>query len=171
MLSLEFTPNPNSLKFVTDRSFADGVYNFKTKPENEYIQNLFAVEGVTGVLVGKTFVTVSRTEESDIENVYNGVHSILERWLSGNHILSIPQTERGLSGLEKKIADFIEKDVRPAVEQDGGNIVFERFEDGVVYLSLEGACQSCPSSVATLKVGIERQLKKLVPEVSEVVSV
>ena len=78
---------------------------------------------------------------------------------------------QGSTEIEKKIRDILDADIRPAVAMDGGDITFEKFEDGVVYLQLQGSCSGCPSSTATLKQGIEKRLKDAIPEVQEVVSV
>lgn len=174
-VTLDFTPNPNTLKYVTDVQFSDRVYNFRSKEDAgkaDRVAGLFEVPGVMGILVGKSFVTILRDETSDIEKLHDALMEHLNNWASSGEKLSLAMSqEREISPVERKIVDFIESTVRPAVEQDGGNIVFEKFENGVVYLSLEGSCQSCPSAVATLKLGIEHRLKEILPEVLEVVAV
>jgi len=175
-VTLDFTPNPRTLKYVTDKRFADRVYNFKTRSDAENVSqraaDLFLIDGVQGVMVGQTFVTIVRDENLDIEKLHDAVMERLGAWVNSDDIITAPAVApRSLTAVEQRIVDFIQNDVRPAVAQDGGNIEFERFEDGIVYLSLEGSCAGCPSSVMTLKGGIERRLKQIVPEVTEVVSV
>jgi Fe-S cluster biogenesis protein NfuA len=175
-VTLDFTPNPKTLKYVTDAKFADRVNNFRSRAEavpiSPRVTGLFDIAGVEGVMVGHDFITVLRDEASDIEQLHDALLGQITSWANSGEVLSTPEDEkRALSEIEQRIADFIDMDVRPAVAKDGGNVVFEKFQEGVVYLRLEGSCQGCPSSVATLKLGIESRLRVLVPEVVEVVSV
>jgi Fe-S cluster biogenesis protein NfuA len=174
-VTLDFTPNPKTLKYVTDAKFADRVSNFRNRDEavpiSPRVVGLFDIAGVEGVMVGRDFITVLRDENSDIEVLHDALMGQLTSWAESGEVLSSSNDERTYSGIEQRIAEFIDMDVRPAVAKDGGNVVFEKFQDGVVYLRLEGSCQGCPSSVATLKHGIENRLKVIVPEVIEVVSV
>jgi len=110
--------------------------------------------------------------------MHNGIVEILNRYLQGNLVAVRPGVEikddahtRTYSDIETSILAVLDKDIRPAVAMDGGDVTFEKFEDGVVYLSMQGSCNGCPSSTATLKMGIETRLKSVIPEVVEVVSV
>lgn len=180
-VSLEFTPNPNTLKYSVNRQIlSQGAVNFVTKEDAEarspLAAQLFAVPGICGVMIGKDFVTVTKTEEGDWDVVHKSSSSIIEKVLSQNEVVLIegaqlPAHKGGESEIEKKIREILDQEVRPAVAMDGGDITFEKYEDGVVYLYLQGACSGCPSSTATLKMGIETRLKRDIPEIIEVVSI
>lgn len=180
-VSLEFTPNPNTLKYVVNRTLLEsGAANFPTKESAErspLAKRLFAVLGVSGVMVGRNFVTVTKGNEGDWEGLNRGVNDILKDHLSKNlpvvdeTLVTSGPTGQGTGVIEDKIREILDREIRPAVAMDGGDITFEKFENGVVYLYLQGSCSGCPSSTATLKMGIENRLKEAIPEVQEVVSV
>lgn len=180
-VSLEFTPNPNTLKYSVNRELlAKGAVNFVKKEDAEarspLAAKLFAVPGISGVMLGKNFVTVTKTEAGDWDVVHKNSSSIIEGHLSANEPLlndvgPIEAHKGGQSEIENKIREILDQEIRPAVAMDGGDITFEKFEDGVVYLYLQGSCSGCPSSTATLKMGIETRLREAIPEVTEVVSV
>jgi Fe-S cluster biogenesis protein NfuA len=180
-ISLEFTPNPNTLKYSTNRQLlAKGAVNFVQKQDAEarspLAAKLFAVSGICGVMIGKDFVTVTKTEEGDWDAVHKAASSLIESHLSQGQVVlhdMEPQDSHkgGTTDIENKIREILDQDIRPAVAMDGGDITFEKFEDGVVYLYLQGSCSGCPSSTATLKMGVETRLKQAIPEVVEVVAV
>jgi Fe-S cluster biogenesis protein NfuA len=127
-------------------------------------------------MIGKDFVTVTKTEEGDWDVVHKGTSTALQEHQDQNQPVlneAAFQNEHkgGASEIENKIRTILDNEIRPAVAMDGGDITFEKFEDGVVYLYLQGSCSGCPSSTATLKDGIERRLQESIPEVKEVVSV
>jgi Fe-S cluster biogenesis protein NfuA len=181
-IQLEWTPNPSTLKYVVDRKLIpSGAYNF-TSPsaaENKspLAQKLFTVKGITAVMVGGNFVTVTKGEDGEWDELNDLVMETLDTHLDANEpamlesALVAPLTKEGESAVEKRIREILDNEVRPSVAQDGGDIVLDRFEDGVVYLHMQGSCSGCPSSTMTLKQGIETRLKEQIPEVSEVVSV
>ena len=180
-VSLEFTPNPNTLKYVVNRVLLEkGAANFpdvSAAERSPLAKRLFAVTGVSGVMVGKNFVTVTKGSEGDWEGLNRGVTDIIKDHLTKN-LLVLEEgavtggpTGQGVGAIEDKIRAILDAEIRPAVAMDGGDITFERFENGVVYLYLQGSCSGCPSSTATLKMGIENRLKEQIPEVQEVVSV
>lgn len=178
-IQTEPTPNPATLKFLPGRAVMEaGTANF-TDPNDAarspLAQRLFALTGVTGVFLGSDFVTVSKDDGVDwyqLKPTVLGV--IMEHFTSGQPVLTGAATERAAASEEDddeivvQIKELLETRVRPAVAQDGGDIVFERYEDGVVYLHMQGSCSGCPSSTATLKSGIENMLRHYVPEVQEV---
>jgi Fe-S cluster biogenesis protein NfuA len=180
-VSLEFTPNPNTLKYSVNRDLIEkGAVNFVQKQDAEarspLAAKLFGVPGISGVMIGKNFVTVTKAEDGDWDVVHKNSSQIIEQHLSqGEVVLNDvgPQDAHkgGKSEIENKIREILDNEIRPAVAMDGGDITFEKFEDGVVYLYLQGSCSGCPSSTATLKVGIETRLREAIPEVQEVVSV
>jgi Fe-S cluster biogenesis protein NfuA len=181
-VSLEFTPNPNTLKYSVNRELLPkGAANFTKKADAEarspLAAKLFNIPGISGVMIGRDFVTVTKTEEGDWDVVHKGASSTIEQHLtSGEAIVigdaSAPSAHSGATGeIENKIREILDNEIRPAVAMDGGDITFEKFENGVVYLYLQGSCAGCPSSTATLKMGIETRLREAIPEVQEVVSI
>lgn len=180
-VSLEFTPNPNTLKYSVNRKLIEkGAANF-TKIEDAAIRSplahkLLSIEGISGVMLGKDFVTITKTEEGDWDHVHKTASETLEKHLSaGETILNegamANATNQNSSEIEKRIQHFLDEEIRPAVAMDGGDVALDRFEDGVVYLHMQGACSGCPSSAMTLKMGIETKLKERIPEVMEVVQI
>lgn len=178
---LEFTPNPNTLKFAVDRVLVErGSANFlssDTAVDAPLVQRLFEIPGVAAVMVGGTFVTITKSDEGDWDIVAEQVPQVLERHLSAGLEVLTPAyfeklsqpTSNGTGDVEDQIRNILDTEIRPAVAMDGGDILFGKYEDGVVYLHLQGACSSCPSSIATLKMGVESRLKEAIPEVREVV--
>jgi Fe-S cluster biogenesis protein NfuA len=180
-IQTEQTPNPATLKFLPGREvIAGGVLDF-TDPErveaSPLARRLFAVEGVTGVFLGADFITVTKAEGEDWYVLKPAVlGAIMEHYLSGDAVVE-PDAEladkdaegsEADNALVRQIRELIDTRVRPAVAQDGGDIIFRGFERGVVYLHMRGACAGCPSSTITLKNGIENLLRYYVPEVVEV---
>jgi Fe-S cluster biogenesis protein NfuA len=178
-IQTEQTPNPATLKFLPGQSvMAKGVADF-TAPEAASVsplaRRLFEVDGVTGVFLGSDFVTVTKAEGQDWYLLKPAVlGAVMEHYMSGDPVVD-PDASVGdeQSGTEdddvvRQIRELIETRVRPAVAQDGGDIIFQGFEQGIVYLHMRGACSGCPSSTITLKNGIENLLKYYVPEVVEV---
>jgi Fe-S cluster biogenesis protein NfuA len=179
-IQTESTPNPASLKFLPGREvMARGVLDF-TDPErtegSSLARRLFEVEGVSGVFLGTDFITVTKTEGQDWYVLKAAVlGAIMEHYLSGDPVVEA-DAEPGDEGsaapeddaLVRQIRELIETRVRPAVAQDGGDIIFRGFERGIVYLHMRGSCAGCPSSTITLKNGIENLLRYYVPEVVEV---
>ncbi len=182
-VSLEFTPNPNTLKYSVNRELLEkGAMNFVQKSDAEkrspLAARLFEVSGIAGVMIGKNFVTVTKTEEGDWDVVHKNSSSVIEDHLTKNLPVldsALSQDQEGHKGgdseIEKKIRDILDREIRPAVAMDGGDITFEKYEAGVVYLYLQGSCSGCPSSTMTLKMGIETRLREAIPEILEVVAV
>ena len=181
-ISLEFTPNPNTLKFVVNQKFLDrGAANFTAVAQTEkapLAKKLFEVPGVQAVMVGTNFVTITKAPEGDWDVLAEQVPLAIENHLaSGSPVFNqdwepaVKPSTGTESEIERKIKEVLDNEIRPAVAMDGGDITFGKYEDGIVYLHLQGACSSCPSSIATLKMGVEMRLKEVVPEVKEVVQV
>ena len=178
-IQTEPTPNPASMKFLPGRAvMEDGVADFpeadKAEEASPLARRLFAVDGVAGVYLGRDFITVSKDDSLDWQSLKPAVlGAIMEHFMSGEPVvveaaLPAEATHYADDELVRQIRDLIDTRVRPAVAQDGGDIVFHGFERGVVYLHMRGACSGCPSSVVTLKNGIENLLRYYVPEVAEV---
>lgn len=182
-VSLEFTPNPNTLKYSVNRQLlAKGAISFTKKQDAEarspLAAKLFGISGISGVMIGTNFVTVTKSDEGDWDVVHKCTSTAIEQHLGSNQPVVLEEAadrssdhKGGDSDIERKIRDILDAEIRPAVAMDGGDITFEKFENGTVYVYLQGACSGCPSSTATLKMGIETRLKESIPEVQEVVSI
>jgi len=181
-VNLEFTPNPNTLKFVVNRTLVpQGAANFleKAKAEKSPLAlKIFGVEGVESLLIGTNFVTITKAADGNWDTLADRIPETLETHIRSGDLhfdkdwdWNKPSHGSGGkdSAIEKKICEILDKDIRPAVAMDGGDITFNRYEDGIVYLHLQGACSSCPSSIMTLKMGVENRLKESIPEIKEVV--
>ncbi|ABE37487.1 NifU family protein [Rhodopseudomonas pseudopalustris] len=183
-IQTEPTPNPATLKFIPGRVVLDsGTMEFtdrKQAARSPLAERLFEVEGVSGVFYGSDFVTVTKDGAGDWQHLKPAIlGAIMEHYMSGAPIMADGRVdgdetdedeffaERDAETVEI-IKDLIETRVRPAVANDGGDITFRGFKDGVVYLAMKGACSGCPSSTATLQHGIQNLLKHFVPEVVEV---
>jgi Fe-S cluster biogenesis protein NfuA len=180
-VSLEFTPNPNTLKFVVNQTLLEkGAANYTDRGaagNSPLAQKLFDVPGVAAIMIGRNFVTVTKTEDGDWEKIHTGsVDTITQHLSAGGKAvegeISAPESHATATGeIEEKIKQVLDDEIRPAVAMDGGDITFDKYENGVVYLFLQGSCSGCPSSTMTLKMGIETRLRELIPEIKEVVSI
>jgi Fe-S cluster biogenesis protein NfuA len=179
-IQTEQTPNPATLKFLPGREVLPaGTANFPdaaSAARSPLAERLFAVEGVIGVFFGTDFVSVTKEEDREwylMKPAILGV--IMEHFTAGRPVL-LDDAAAGDEGhtdgedneIVSQIKELLDTRVRPAVAQDGGDIVFRGFDKGVVYLHMQGACSGCPSSTATLKMGIENMLRHYIPEVVEV---
>ena len=191
MLYTEQTPNPESLKFVTNRMLFKGTADFR---EEELAQEwsplataIFEMPYVKGVYICNNFVTVTKEMNYEWADIMLKMKEFIKKYIEeGGEIINDGfaeamaeiEEERGASyeysgdeaEIVKKIKDLIETYVKPAVEMDGGNIEFKAWDEGTVVLTMQGACSGCPSSTVTLKAGIEGMLKRMIPEVKEVVA-
>jgi Fe-S cluster biogenesis protein NfuA len=181
-IQTEATPNPATLKFIPGRTVLDsGTMEFadrETAARSPLAVKLFDVPGVTGVFYGYDFITVTK-DDSDWQHLKPAILGvIMEHYMSGAPLLADDDHGAGADADEffneadaetvAIIKDLIETRVRPAVANDGGDITFRGFKDGIVFLDMKGACSGCPSSTATLKHGIQNLLKHFVPDVVEV---
>ncbi len=184
-IQTEATPNPATLKFIPGRLVLDGgtmeFLSREAAARSPLAERLFSVPGVTGVFYGSDFITVTKAD-SDWQHLKPAIlGAIMEHYMSGAPLLadgSAASDEQADEDGEfydqadaetvEMIKDLIETRVRPAVANDGGDITFRGFKDGIVYLNMKGACSGCPSSTATLQHGIQNLLRHFVPEVSEV---
>ncbi len=186
MINAEVTPNPNTLKFNVGRTLVEaGSLNFQDKEKAKGAllpETLFAIPNVLGVMVGHDFVTVTKRPEAGWQTLAQPIIESLKRLLnSGQALLPADiktSPEVGADGhatgggdVERRIKEILDTEIRPAVAMDGGDITFYGYENGVVTLHLQGSCSHCPSSIMTLKMGVENRLKSLIPEVREVVQV
>jgi Fe-S cluster biogenesis protein NfuA len=177
----EITPNPRTLKFVTNRVLMQtGSADFPIPAAAGSLGDpalpkvLFAAQGVQGVFISGDFVTITKRDDMTWETVVPDVVQALSVYLEqGVPVLpGLEVKELGpMSDVEAKIRRILDDQIRPSVAMDGGDIIFHGFEDGIVKLHMQGSCSSCPSSTATLKMGIENLLKEEIPEVREVQAV
>tara|TARA_Y100001970_G_scaffold208142_1_gene253632 strand:- start:13 stop:579 length:567 start_codon:yes stop_codon:yes gene_type:complete len=183
-IQTEVTPNPSTLKFLPGRIvMKQGTAFFQNKDgevNSPLAKRLFDINGVKGVFLGSDFVTITKSEDSEWQILKPYLlGAIKEHYESGNEVIleiksdeKVEDTSKD-SDIVKQIKELLDTRVRPAVAMDGGDIIYDSFEEGegIVYLKMQGACSGCPSSTATLKSGIENMLRHYVPEVKEVRSV
>ena len=181
-IQTEATPNPATLKFLPGRAVAPAEpLEFSTRDEagrSQLANALFAVDGVTRVMFGSDFISVTK-DAGEWQHIKPAVlGAIMEHYLSGWPLLADAGSEAPAGAGEffepehaeivETIKDLLDSRIRPAVAGDGGDITFRGFRDGVVFLSMKGACAGCPSSTATLKNGIENLLRHYIPEIEAV---
>jgi len=184
-IQTEATPNPATLKFIPGKSVLDdGTLDFRHPKEAEgspLAARLFDIDGVEGVFLGSDFISVTKGEAEWQHLKPMVLGAIMEHYMSGAPVVSAAGvsdggTDEGSFDPEDAdvvatVKELLETRVRPAVAQDGGDITFSAFKDGIVYLHMRGACAGCPSSTATLRHGIENLLRHFCPEVKEVQAV
>jgi Fe-S cluster biogenesis protein NfuA len=178
-IQTEATPNPATLKFIPGKPvLAEGTADFTSKSEavvSPLATRLFDIKGVRGVFLGSDFISVTKSdgEWQHLKPMILG--AIMEHYVSGIPVVAEVANDGTSDSYDPKdqavvdtIKELLETRVRPAVAQDGGDITFSGFRDGVVYLHMRGACSGCPSSTATLQHGIENLLRHFCPEVQAV---
>jgi Fe-S cluster biogenesis protein NfuA len=181
----EMTPNPETMKFVANKLLYPGrSIDFpeeKDAKPSPLAQELFSFPFVRGVFIASNFVTLTKTPETEWTEVIPTIRQFLKTYLEeGKEVIIedlIPEKQNDgnvISGddtdVVKRIKEMLENYVKPAVEMDGGAISFIGYDDGIVKLALQGSCSGCPSSMITLKSGIEGMMKRMIPEVKEVIA-
>lgn len=179
-IQTENTPNPATLKFLPGQVLIEHrTADFPTQSStttSPLAAALFDITAVSGVFIGYDFITVTKTDEVDWESLKLDIlTTLVEHLTSGEKIVceesfTLQEHKHSEKDCEviASIKDLLDTRVRPAVAQDGGDIVFHKFEDGVVFLHMRGACAGCPSSTMTLKMGVENLMRHYIPEVTEV---
>ena len=174
------TPNPNALKFLPGSEISPISPVFlnnldEALEKSELAVKIFQIGEIDAVFYGKDFITVTKTENSIWSLLKPEILMvIMDHLVSGMEIFNQPQKAlkdidiSDMSDIEKQIIEIIETRVRPSVAMDGGDIIYQGFSNGIVYLKLRGACAGCPSSSVTLKNGIESMLQHFIPEVKSV---
>ena len=191
MLYTEQTPNPETLKFVTNRMLYAGTADFRTedlaKEWSPLATELYAMPFVNGVYISKNYVTVAKEFNYEWKDIMMNLKEYIKTYIQdGKSVINEGfaeamakiEEEKGVSyeynedetKIVKRIIELIDTYVKPAVEMDGGNIEFKAYDKGKVIVVLQGSCSGCPSSTVTLKSGIEGMLKRMVPQVREVVA-
>ena len=178
-VQIEVTPNPNSLKFLPGKTVSNnGSFEVTKKEEtdSELVRNVLSINGVTGVFLGKDFISINKSEEVNWEDIkhiaislINDFYSTGKEFVISNGLLGEKKEEH--TEIEKQIISILESKIRPAVAKDGGDIKFKEFKDGVVKVELQGSCSGCPSSTMTLKQGVQNLLCHYLPEVKEVIAI
>jgi Fe-S cluster biogenesis protein NfuA len=179
MIVTEPTPNPDSLKFLSEKTISDaGTEEFQKKDldkiENEFVKNLLNLKGVELILLSDNFLSVKKTKEISWDVLKPTVISHINDYFQKNDepILTKKSNEKNkdlkLNDIEERILKVLDSKVRPAVAKDGGDIKFKSFKDGVVHVELQGSCSGCPSSLMTLKQGVQNLLCHYVEEVKSV---
>lgn len=178
----EATPNPNSMKFIVTRQIAETSQNFTKKTgalTSPLASKLFGFPWAAEVFIGSNFLTVTKEDWVEWEILADPLSNLIKEHLeNGDPVLievaSVDQDDNRNSDdpqIVKDIKRVLNSEIRPAVAMDGGDILFSKYEDNVLYLHMQGACSGCPSSAITLKQGIEARMQELFPEIKEVVSV
>lgn len=191
MLYTEQTPNPETLKFVTNRMLYKGTADFRiedlAKEWSPLATALFEMPFVQGVYICNNYVTISKEFNYLWDDIMLKTKAFIKEYVENDGTVINEGFAEEMAKIEeatgdsyqytgeekelvKKIKELIDTHVKPAVEMDGGNIEFKSFDKGVVTVIMQGACSGCPSSTVTLKSGIEGMLKRMIPQVTEVVS-
>jgi NFU1 iron-sulfur cluster scaffold homolog, mitochondrial len=181
----EMTPNPETMKFVANKLLYPGKSidfpDEQSAGPSPLAKELFAFPFVRSVFIASNFVTISKTQDTNWDEVIPTIREFLKEYLqegkaiiNEDEIVSKPAASNDVnhddSDVVKRIKELLENYVKPAVEMDGGAISFRGYDEGVVKLMLQGSCSGCPSSMITLKAGIEGMMKRMIPEVKEVVA-
>ena len=177
---IEANPNPNSLKFVTDRMLLQNneIKDYpdpKSAIESPIALALFEFKYIERVFIMSNFITITKNEQVHWDAIKLELRNFIKKYLEeGKPVVELDTKKEKIKSsnkeIDNKIIEILDEYIKPAVEQDGGAIQFESFNKGVVKVSLQGACSGCPSSMITLKGGIEKLLKRFIPEVNEVVA-
>ena len=181
-LSASPTPNPNAVKFLPNMHFFEsGTVEFQKNKENidksPIAEKLLKIEGIDIVMIGFNFISVTKSQESEWENLLEPIRDcILTHLENDENVIDLQFVEEirqkkneNASEIEIKIRKILDDEIRPAIAMDGGDVELRKYDNGIVTLVLQGACSTCPSSTMTLKMGIENRLKSEIPEIIEVV--
>ena len=177
-IQTEETPNPATMKFLPGREVMPQgtleITDAKGASASPLAEALFTIDGVKGVFLAREFITVTKSADKDWQVLKPSILTTIMEHFTSNRPTVTQAAEATAApnpdedNIVKQIREILDMRVRPAVAQDGGDITFQSFEDGVLYLNLKGSCAGCPSSTATLKAGIENMMKHYIPEVKEV---
>ncbi len=183
----EMTPNPETMKFVANKLLYPGKSadfpDVESATPSPLATELFGFPFIKAVFIASNFVTLTKTAETDWNDVIPSIRQFLKDYLEeGKPVINEEEmaqrrTQQSSNAIEaddddvvKRIKELLDNYVRPAVEMDGGAIQFKSYADGIVSLAMQGSCSGCPSSMITLKAGIEGMMKRMIPEVKEVVA-
>ena len=174
----EVTPNPNSLKFLPGKTVSkNGSFEITKNDDtqNELVKDLLSINGVEGIFLGNNFISINKYDEISWDQIKHIIISYInDFYSSGNDCVintDLKENFKNLEEIEKKIVKILDQKIRPAIAKDGGDIKFKEFKNGVVKVQLQGSCSGCPSSILTLKQGVQNLLRHYIPEVKEVESI
>lgn len=177
-VSFESTPNPATLKFHLHQKFTEEGFDCANPSEAErspLASKIFGFPWTSSVYVGPDFITVTKQDWVDWEVLASPLANLIQEHLNNNEpvVISLAATEvdENDTPIVKEIKGALNREIRPVVALDGGDIVFHKFENGILYIHMRGSCAGCPSSTATLKQGIEVRMRELFPEITEVLAV
>ena len=170
------TPNPNSLKFLPGKVISNAEsmeFSNKDIVDNHLITNILSINGVESMFLGSDFLSVNKNNNTDWEDIKHIVISLINEFFDEGNELIIDKNfnktnDTKYKDIEKKIIHVLETKVKPAVANDGGDIKFLNYKDGIVKVKLQGSCSGCPSSTITLKQGVQNLLKHYIPDVKGV---
>ena len=170
------TPNPNSLKFLPGKVISNAEsmeFSNKDIVDNHLIKNILSINGVESMFLGSDFLSVNKNNNTDWEDIKHIVISLINEFFDEGNELIIDKNfnktnDTKYKDIEKKIIHVLETKVKPAVANDGGDIKFLNYKDGIVKVKLQGSCSGCPSSTITLKQGVQNLLKHYIPDVKQV---
>jgi len=176
-VTYEATPNPQSMKFIIPENISDEtlfIEDIAQAGRSPLAQKLFGFPWMKAVMIGPHFVTITKHDWVDWEVIASPLSDLLAEHFVSGEVALLPPDSMEKSEEDSEVVALIKKvlneEIRPAVAMDGGDIVFDRYEENILYLYMQGACAGCPSSTITLKQGIEARLKERVPELKEVIA-
>ena len=175
-VQIQETPNPNSLKFVPGKRVSNiGSLELSKKEDtnNNLLKNILSINGVESIFLGDDFLSVNKNEKINWEDIKHIVISLInEFYFNGKDVIldkvSKNDEQKNYKEIEKQIIKVLETKIKPAVARDGGDIKFIEFKDGIVKVQLQGSCSGCPSSIITLKNGVQNLLTHYIPDVKQV---
>jgi len=175
-VQIQETPNPNSLKFVPGKRVSNiGSLELSKKEDtnNNLLKNILSINGVESIFLGDDFLSVNKNEKINWEDIKHIVISLInEFYFDGKDVIldkvSKNDEQKNYKEIEKQIIKVLETKIKPAVARDGGDIKFIEFKDGIVKVQLQGSCSGCPSSIITLKKGVQNLLTHYIPDVKQV---
>tara|TARA_B100001245_G_scaffold72239_1_gene51151 strand:- start:2774 stop:3316 length:543 start_codon:yes stop_codon:yes gene_type:complete len=175
-VQIQETPNPNSLKFVPGKKVSNiGSVELSKKEDtnNNLLKNILSINGVESIFLGDDFLSVNKNEKINWEDIKHIVISLInEFYFDGKDVIldkvSKNDEQKNYKEIEKQIIKVLETKIKPAVARDGGDIKFIEFKDGIVKVQLQGSCSGCPSSIITLKKGVQNLLTHYIPDVKQV---
>jgi len=175
-VQIQETPNPNSLKFIPGKKVSNiGSVELSKKEDtnNNLLKNILSINGVESIFLGDDFLSVNKNEKINWEDIKHIVISLInEFYFDGKDVIldkvSKNDEQKNYKEIEKQIIKVLETKIKPAVARDGGDIKFIEFKDGIVKVQLQGSCSGCPSSIITLKKGVQNLLTHYIPDVKQV---
>ena len=176
------TPNPNTIKFLVEKTFFEkGSIDYPNaeKAESSALPNaLFNISGIEGVMIGTNFISITKEDEAGWDVVLEPASDLIKEMIGSEKELydadllqQAQESNENESESVQKIKEILDNEIRPAIGMDGGDCEFIGYESGILTLKLQGACSNCPSSVMTLKMGIESRLREEVPDLKEVIQI